>query len=168
MSDNREPYSVDEKDAFSWVDDELDNERPVEEEILEAEDYRGANRHGTTPSEEQTNVPLDEALEEERPDEPAEQVTDEWEAGPDPQTGTLVDNFDGYAEETEAPAEDPAQGALHETGDDRERAGEIRESWEAGPPADPEADLAPTEEPDVTEDLEPEPEPEDWRLTPRG
>ncbi|WP_100445279.1 hypothetical protein [Glycomyces xiaoerkulensis] len=137
MSDDRRPYSADEKEAFGYVDDEERTEQPLEEEILEAEDYRGVTRHGTTPAEERTGVPLDEALEEERPEEPDEEVSEEGRDDADPQAGALVDSWDVFAEETEAPPEDPEQEAVRETEDDRARAARLRESGEAGPPPDP-------------------------------
>ncbi|GAB3655385.1 hypothetical protein [Glycomyces tarimensis] len=155
MSDDREPYSAHEKDSFEWIDDEKQTEEPVEEEILSMEDYKGADRHGTTPAEERRGVPLDEALAEERPDEPSEAVTDEWASGPDPQAGQLHDKEDVWAEESPSAAAD--LGEIHVTEDDREHTETIRESWEEGPPPDPTDDRA------LDEDRDAEPKADDWR-----
>lgn len=156
MSEDRRPYSAAEKETFGFVDDEEQSERPLEEEMLGAEDYRGADRYGTTPAEERRGVPLDEYIEDEEPDEPSEEVTDDWPEAPDPRAGTLVDNFDVFAEEVSPePAVD--QSAIHITEDDRDRAETIRESWEGDRPLDPDDDMA------LDEDREAEPEPDDWR-----
>ncbi|WP_168801486.1 hypothetical protein [Glycomyces buryatensis] len=154
MSTDRRPYSAAEEETFGHVDDERDNEESLEQEILEAEGYKGADRHGTTPAEEQLGVSLDEALEDEEPDELGEAVTDSWGEGPDPQAGELHDQEDVWAEESPAAA---AQEEIHVTVDDRERAEVIRESGEQGPPPDPDDDEA------LDEDREQEPKPDDWR-----
>ena len=154
MSDDRRPYSSEDKDSFEWIDDEEQSERPVVEEIADAEDYKAADNYGTTPFEERHGVPLDEGLAEEEPDEPDESVTDEWQEGPDPQAGELHDQEDVWAEESPAVAD---LGEIHVTEDDRERAETIRESWEEGPPPDPEDDEA------LDEDRDQDPQPDDWR-----
>ncbi|MCH7229273.1 hypothetical protein L0U85_00090 [Glycomyces sp. L485] len=155
MRDDRKPYSDDEKETFGYIDDEEESEESLEDEILDAEDYQGADRYGTTPAEEQLGVPLDEGLAEEEPDEPAESVTDEWEGGPDPQAGELHDQEAVWAEESPAAGTD--QSDIHITEDDRERAESLRESWEEGPPPDPTDDEA------LDEDRDQEPGPDDWR-----
>ena len=65
---DREPYSTDDKDAFEWIDDMEQSEQPVEEAILDADDYEGADRYGTTPAEERRGVPLAEELAAEEPE----------------------------------------------------------------------------------------------------
>lgn len=156
MSDDREPYSNDDKDAFEWIDDMEQSEQPVEEEILDADDYKAADRYGTTPAEERRGVPLDVELSEERPDVPSESVSDEWEEGPDPRADALFDEDELYAEEAEG-GEDADLGEIHVTEDDRERAKAMRESWEEGPPSDPEDTEA------LDEDRDQEPRRDDWR-----
>lgn len=155
MSD-REPYSTDDKDAFEWIDDMEQSEQPVEEEILDAEDYKAADRYGTTPAEERRGVPLEEELADEEPDVPSEAVSDEWEEGPDPRAGALFDEDELYAEEAEG-GEAADLGEIHVTEDDRARARDMRESWEEGPPPDPENDEA------LDEDRDQEPRRDDWR-----
>ncbi|HEU5128781.1 MAG TPA: hypothetical protein VFU12_12395 [Glycomyces sp.] len=152
---DREPYSTDDKDAFEWIDDMEQSEQPVEDAILDADDYEGADRYGTTPAEERRGVPLEEELASEEPDVPSASVSDEWREGPDPRAGTLVDDGELTAEETSDG--DADLGEIHVTEDDRDRAGSMRESWEEGPPPDPEAAAA------LDEDRDPEPEPDDWR-----
>lgn len=155
MSD-REPYSTDDEDVFEWIDDMEQSEQPVEEEILDAEDYRAADRYGTTPAEERRGVPLDEELADEEPDVPSGAVSDEWEEGPDPRVGALPDEGAPYAEE--APGGGAADlGEIHVTDDDRERADVVRESGEEGPPPDSEDDEA------LDEDRGQEPHWDDWR-----
>lgn len=107
MSDERRPYAADEQDPFSWIDDELEDERPAEEEILSAEDRPSVDRHGTTPAEERQGLPVAEELAEEVPDERAEPDSEQWEEAPDPRADTLVDGWDVYAEPSRAPVEEP-------------------------------------------------------------
>ncbi|GAB4001110.1 hypothetical protein GCM10029992_35510 [Glycomyces albus] len=107
MSDERRPYAADEQDPFSWIDDELRDERPVEEEILNAEDGRSIDRHGTTPAEERHGLPVGEELDEEVPEERAEPDSGQWEEAPDPRADTLVDGWDVYAEPAREPVEEP-------------------------------------------------------------
>ncbi len=155
MSDDRKPYAADEEDPFEWIDDVEQSERPVEEAILDADDYFGADRYGTTPAEERQGVPLDEELADEEPDVPSESVSDDWKEGPDPKAGTLYNEDELYAEES--PEGDAGLGEIHVTEDDDERAGALRESWEAGPPPDLE------DAEGLDEDRDVEPEPDDWR-----
>lgn len=155
MSDDRQPYSADEKDVFEWIDDMEQSEQPVKDDILEAEDYKGANRYGTTPAEERRGVPLEEYLADEEPDVPSESVSDDWPEGPDPKAGALHDEDELYAEE--ASEGDAGLGEIHVTEDDDERAGDLRESWEAGPPP------ALEDAEDLDEDRDEEPEADDWR-----
>lgn len=109
MSDERRPYAADEQDPFSWIDDELNDERPVEEEILSPEGDQSVDRHGTTPAEERHGLPIGEELEEEVPEERAEPEPEpeRWDEAPDPRADTLVDGWDVYADSAQAPIEEP-------------------------------------------------------------
>ncbi|HLU27868.1 MAG TPA: hypothetical protein VKZ65_05470 [Glycomyces sp.] len=153
MSD-REPYSLDDKDEFEWIDDVEQSERPVEEAMLDAEGYE-ADRHGTTPAEERHGPPLEEELAAEEPDVQSEAVSDDWSEGPDPKAGALVDEGGLAARET--PRGDAGVGEIHVTEDERDRAGAVRESGEEGPPPDPDDTAA------LERDRGQEPEPDDWR-----
>src|SRR5690606_19107783 len=60
MSD-REPDSLDDKDAFEWIDEVEQTQRPVKGAMLDTEGYED-DRHGTTPAEERHGPPLEEEL----------------------------------------------------------------------------------------------------------
>jgi hypothetical protein len=153
-ADDRRPYSAEEQDAFGYIDDEEQNEETVEDAILDAEDYRALNRHGTTPGEERAGVPLEEQLAAEEPETPGA-VPDEWPEGPDPRSGVLHQHGAQYAEEGAGTA---GVGEIHVTDDDRARAETLREQWEReGLPEDARDDEA------LDEDRDQEPGPDDWR-----
>lgn len=154
MAADRRPYSAEDQDAFSYIDDEEQSEEPVEEAILGAEGYRALDRHGTTPAEERAGAPLEEQLAAEEPETPGA-VPDEWPEGPDPRSGALHDAGVQYAEEGEGAAD---LGEIHVTGDDRARAETLREQWERdGLPEDARDDEA------LDEDRDQAPGPDDWR-----
>jgi hypothetical protein len=154
MAADRRPYSAEEQDAFSYIDDEEQSEEPVEDAILDAEDYRAADQFGTTPAEEQRGVPLEEQLAAEEPETPGA-VPDEWPQGPDPRSGALHEQGGVYAEE--AGGEPADLGEIHVTEDEATRAEALRETWEEGPPEDARDDEA------LDEDRGQEPGPDDWR-----
>ncbi|MCC3764027.1 hypothetical protein K3N28_13230 [Glycomyces sp. TRM65418] len=154
MAADRRPYSAEDQDSFSYIDDMEQSEEPVVDAILEAEDYRAADNYGTTPAEERRGVPLEEQLAAEQPDTPGA-VPDEWPQGPDPRSGELHDRDGQYAEE--AGGEPADLGEIHVTEDDRVRAETLRETWEAGPPEDAQDDAA------LDEDRGQQPGPDDWR-----
>jgi hypothetical protein len=156
MSD-REPYSTEDQDPFEWIDDVEQSEQPVEDGILAAEDYKAADRYGTTPAEERRGVPLDQELADEEPDEPSGAVADDWEEGPDPRAEPLFEADELYAREAEGGG-DADLGEIHVTEDDRDRAGEMRETWEAENPP-PVSD----DEEALDEDRGQEPARDDWR-----
>jgi hypothetical protein len=154
MAADRRPYSAEDQDAFSYIDDEEQSEEPVEDAILDAEGYRAADAYGTTPAEERRGVPLEEQLAAEEPETPGA-VPDEWPEGPDPRAGALHEQGAQYAEEVGG---EPADlGEIHVVSDDRDRAASLRESWEEGPPEDAQDDAA------LDEDRAQEPGPDDWR-----
>lgn len=72
MSDQNTPFTAAEQDAFSFIDDEEQNEEPIEEDILDAEGYREADDYGMTPEEQRRGPSLDEELAAEEPDVSAE------------------------------------------------------------------------------------------------
>lgn len=154
MAADRRPYSADDQETFGVYDDETPDDQALEDDILSAEDYRAADRYGTTPAEEQRGTPLEEQLASEEPETPGA-VPDEWPQGPDPRSGALHGRDGQYAEAAESEPAD--QGEMHVTGDDRERAAFLREQGEAGPPEDAEDDEA------LDEDRDQEPGPDDWR-----
>jgi len=79
MSDENVPNSAGEQETFGFIDDEEENEESLEEDILDADDYREADRYGMTADEERRGTPLSVELAGEEPDEPPEP----WEPEPE-------------------------------------------------------------------------------------
>lgn len=82
------------RNPFEFVDDDEEGDEELEEEILDANDYREADRFGTTPAEESRGAPLDTELAAEEPEvwddqdeqRPGDPVPDEpSEPEPDPE-----------------------------------------------------------------------------------
>ena len=70
MTDQNTTYDAAEHETFGFVDDEQPSEEGLVDAIVDAEGYRGADRHGMTPREEREGTPLDERLAAEVPSSP--------------------------------------------------------------------------------------------------
>jgi hypothetical protein len=109
-----EDWNVVEDDGVLDASDTLDDDRvadPLDTGVAAADHWAGANRFGTTPSEERAGESLEQLLAEEEPDvDPyAEAIDDEDELtrrgyDPEPRAGRLVDYDEGFGEDVEADA----------------------------------------------------------------
>ncbi|RRR99574.1 hypothetical protein [Glycomyces terrestris] len=90
MADRNTTYDASEQETFGWVDDEEQNEEGLEEDILDARDYREADRFGMTPEEERRGSPLADQLAAEVPEDQG----DPREPGPGDPVPDEPDPFD--------------------------------------------------------------------------